>query len=256
LHAFLAEKVGFSYPGADAPVLKNLDVGAPAGGVTAILGPNGSGKTTLLHLILGLLSPASGKMHFFGKQRGDYSSRWIKQRIALVSQNETLPFALSLMEYVLLGRAPFLGLFQTPAHRDRAIGWEALETVGMEALAHRAVPSLSAGERQLSAVARALTQEPDLLLLDEPTSHLDLANARRLVSLMRQVADEGRSVVFTTHDPNAAAAVADHVILFGRQGLVGEGDSRRMLTAERLTATYGESVTVVETSEGTLIKTL
>ncbi|MFH0727538.1 MAG: ABC transporter ATP-binding protein [Pseudomonadota bacterium] len=256
MSAVSIKKLAFAYNKSDPPVLSDLDLEIPAGSVSAILGPNGSGKTTLLHLILGLIAPMAGEMLIFGKSRSRHGEKKIKQVIGIVSQSEILPFGLSLMEYVLLGRAPFLHLFSMPGQKDRDIAREALETVGLSDLAHRPVPSLSGGERQLGAVARALAQTPALLLLDEPTSHLDLANSRRLLKLMKRISGEERTVIFTTHDPNAASSVADHVILFGRAHLVASGRPAQVLTGDLLSETYGEPVEVVQTEKGPLVMTL
>jgi iron complex transport system ATP-binding protein len=256
MSAVSIKKLGYAYGKNEKSVLENLDLEIPTGSVSAILGPNGSGKTTFLHLILGLLVPSAGEIRIFGKNRIGHEEKKIKQIIGIVSQTEILPFGLSLMEYVLLGRAPFLHLFRMPGQRDRDIAWEALETVGLTALAHRPVPSLSGGERQLGAIARALAQTPALLLLDEPTSHLDLANSRRLLKLMKRISGEERTVVFTTHDPNAAASVADHVILFGRTHLVAAGRPAQVLNGNLLSETYGEPVEVVQTEKGPLVITL
>jgi iron complex transport system ATP-binding protein len=256
MSAVITQKLAFAYNRSSEPVLSNLDLEIPAGSVSAILGPNGSGKTTFLHLILGLLAPSAGDVLVFGKNRSQHGEKEIKQVIGIVSQNEILPFGLSLMEYVLLGRAPFLHLFGMPGHKDRDIAWEALETVGLSDLAQRSVPSLSGGERQLGAVARALAQTPALLLLDEPTSHLDLANSRRLLKLMKRIAGEERTVIFTTHDPNAASSVADHVILFGKAHLVASGPPAKVLNSDLLSETYGESVAVVQMDKRPLVVTL
>ena len=260
VHDFISavsiEKLSFAYGKKEPPVLLDLDLEIPSGSVSAILGPNGSGKTTLLHLILGLLTPDSGRLRVFDKDRTRYGEKGIRQVIGIVSQSETLPFGLSLFEYVLLGRAPYLPLLGTPGALDRDLARNALETVGLWQMAHRPVPSLSGGERQLGAVARTLAQNPALLLLDEPTSHLDLANSRRLLRLMKRIAGEDRTVIFTTHDPNAAACAADHVILFAKRHLVASGSPAQVLNSELLGQTYGEHVEVVQTDRGPLVVTI
>jgi len=254
--ALSAQNLHFAYPGAAEPTFSGLGLNVPAGAVTAVLGPNGSGKTTLLYLFLGLLKPISGSVGIFGRDCRQYGSRALRQMIGLVPQNETVPFDLSLTEYVLLGRAPFFHLLQTPGDTDRAMARRAIRTVGMARLAFRRVPTLSGGERQLAAAARVLCQEPKIMLMDEPTSHLDLANARRVLHLMRPMAEQGRTVVFTTHDPNAAAAVADHVVLLGRGRLLAAGRPDDTLTGRLLSATYGETVTVVRTCHGPVVRVL
>jgi iron complex transport system ATP-binding protein len=255
MHALSAAQLGFRYPDQPQAVFEDLTLAMPSGRVTAILGPNGSGKTTLLDLFLGLLQPTGGRLSVFERERRTYSEKQIRRLIGLVPQSETIPFDLSLLEYVLLGRAPFLGIFSTPGATDRAIALQAIEQVGLSALTTRAVPSMSGGERQLAAVARALAQESHIVLMDEPTSHLDLANARRILALMTRISEQGRSVVFTTHDPNAAAAVANHVILLKNRRLLAQGAVADTLTEPLLSATYGQPIEVVHTHRGPWVLT-
>jgi iron complex transport system ATP-binding protein len=251
--AIATQDLDFSYPGSANPIFSNLSISLPSGAVTAILGPNGSGKTTLLDLFLGLLTPTAGTVAIHGKARTTYSPKDLKRIIGLVPQNESIPFDLSLLEYVLLGRAPFLGLLQTPGPRDRSAALTAIDQVGLAHLQHRPVPHMSGGERQLASVARALTQESQILLMDEPTSHLDLANARRILNLMSRIKRHGRTVLFTTHDPNAAAAAADHVVLLKQGCLLAAGGVAETLTTELLSATYDQPIEVVRTHLGPLV---
>jgi iron complex transport system ATP-binding protein len=234
-------------------VLHNLGITIARGTATALLGPNGAGKTTLLHLCLGLLNPSSGRVFIMGEEQSPHSNGRMKQRIGLVPQNESIPFDLSVMEYVLLGRAPFLRLLQQPGSKDVAIAEQALENVGMSAFRDRAVPSLSGGERQMVAIARTLTQNTDILLLDEPTAHLDLPNGRRVLSIIKKIAAEGRTVVFSTHDPNAASIVADQVVLLGRDGLVASGSPSQTLNRSTIEAAYNLVVDIIESPRGPVV---
>ncbi|NLX43353.1 MAG: ABC transporter ATP-binding protein [Chloroflexi bacterium] len=238
--------VGFSYPHAERPALEGVTALIPTGGVTAILGPNGSGKSTLLHLLLGLLQAQQGSVLVEGRPQGSYSRRELSQRVGLVPQNETLVFELSVLEYTLLGRAPYLDLLALPHEEDRAVAWEALESVGIAGLAYRPVTSLSGGEKQLATVARALAQAPAVLLLDEPTSHLDLANARRVLQVMAGLRAQGRTILWTTHDPNAASAIASDILLMRQGRVIAQGPLAEVLTGERLTETYGVPVRVID----------
>ena len=236
------------------PVISHMDLTLSAGTVTAVLGANGVGKTTLLHLLLGLFEPDSGKIFFFGRPAHKYSQTRRKQLMGMVSQNDTPPFDLRVDEYVLLGRAPHLGLLTIPGETDRAAAGAALSTVGMTRMAGHAVTRLSSGEKQLVNMARSLAQEPEILLLDEPCSHLDLINSRQMLVLMKTIADQGRTVVFTTHDPNAAAAVADQVLLMKKGELVAAGTVAQTLTRGLLTRTYGGDVEVISTEKGPLVR--
>ena len=234
----------FSYDGPGHPVLQDLSLEIPQGAVTALLGPNGSGKTTLLSIILGVLSPQAGTILIDSKHRDEYTHRALSQLMGLVPQDECFPFGFSVRDYVLLGRAPHLGLLQRPGRADLQAAQEALETSGLTTLADRPVVSLSGGERQLATVARALAQQPRILLLDEPTSHLDLANKSRILNLIRALARRGVTIVLTTHDPNAAAGVADHVVLMRQGQTIAAGHPQAVLNQENLSATYGLPVQV------------
>jgi iron complex transport system ATP-binding protein len=244
--AIALQEVSFRYGPGSPPALDRVSVEIPEGMVAALLGPNGSGKSTLLHLILGLLPPEAGKVHIMGQLQNDYGRREMSRLLGLVPQEEHVAFDLSVLEYVLLGRAPYLDLLERPSADDRRLSYESLVTAGIESLGERPVPALSGGERQLVTVARALAQQPTILLLDEPTAHLDLANARRILHVLRSLKGAGKTIVFTTHDPNAAAAIADYVILLRGGKVLSSGPAAATLTAENLSATYGVNVEVLE----------
>lgn len=256
MDAITAKNICFRYTDNGRQIIQDLNLNVPKRSVTAVLGPNGSGKTTLLGLVIGLLSPQKGKLYLMGKPHRAYRNKAVKQLVGLVPQNEMIPFDLSLLEYVLLGRAPFLHLLQQPGEEDKTIAVEAIHTVNLEHLMHRSVLTFSSGERQLAAIARSLTQTPAILLLDEPTSHLDLGNSRRIISLLKTISNNNSSVMFTTHDPNAAAAAADYIILFGKSGLVAAGPKEQTLTEENLSHTYGQKVEVAQTHRGPVVLTL
>jgi iron complex transport system ATP-binding protein len=236
----------FSYDGPGWAGLRGLSLEIPAGSVTAILGPNGSGKTTLLRLMLGVLRPAAGAIRLAGRLLESYSRRERSHLVGLVPQDEHIPFDFSVLEYVLLGRAPYLGPLAMPGKADRQIALEALNTAGLAHLQDRPLPTLSGGERQLAVVARALAQQPRILLLDEPTAHLDLSNQGRLLEIMRALADRGVTLVMTTHDPNLAAAVAGCAVLMRQGQVLATGPAAATLTAEKLSATYGVPVQVFQ----------
>jgi iron complex transport system ATP-binding protein len=243
----------FSYNGPGRPVLAGLSLDIPSGVTTAILGPNGSGKTTLLRLILGVLTPGRGTVRLAGKPVGSYR-RWERsQLVGLVPQDEHIPFSLSALEYVLLGRAPYLRPLQVPREEDYQIALAALATVGADHLVDRAVNTLSGGEQQLAVIARALAQKPRVLLLDEPTAHLDLGNRGRLLSLLRSLVVEGISLLLTTHDPNLAAEIADHVVLVGGGRVQEAGPAEDILVPDKLGATYGVPVEVHQLGERRII---
>jgi iron complex transport system ATP-binding protein len=238
--------ITFGYPSAAQPVMKEFNLEIGSGTITAILGPNGAGKTTLLHLTLGWLKPQSGKILLDQRFLGDYSRRALGQWMGLVPQSEHTPFEYSLLEFVLLGRAPHLPPLAMPGMRDCEIAADALHQVGLSKLQNRSILSLSGGERQLVLVARALAQQPRLLLLDEPTSHLDLSNKGRVVHLLRQLARTGVTILFTTHEPDVASALATHLVLMQKGQVLKTGTLEGVFTSQDLTQLYQLPVSVAD----------
>jgi iron complex transport system ATP-binding protein len=238
--------LSFGYNGSSGDAVHDLSLSIPNGAITAILGPNGSGKTTLLRLLLGVLRPRQGAIRVAGRPQDSYSRRELSQLVGLVPQDEHIPFDFSVLEYVLLGRAPYLGPLATPAAADTHLALDALRAAGLEGMHERPLPNLSGGERQLVVLARALAQQPRILLMDEPTAHLDLGNQGRLLEIMRDLASGGKTVVLTTHDPNLAAAVAGTVILMRAGQVLDVGPVVSVLTGANLSRTYGVPVQVLD----------
>ncbi|MCC6803279.1 MAG: ABC transporter ATP-binding protein [Anaerolineae bacterium] len=238
------QHVHFGYVPGSRTVLRDLSLNIQPGTVTAILGPNGVGKTTLLHLALGWLKPQSGDILLDGRPLKSFSRRAVGQWLALVPQTERVPFEYSILDYVVLGRTPYLAPLAMPDVDDYHIGEQAIEQVGLGALRHRSITTLSGGERQLALVARALVQQPRLLVLDEPMSHLDLANKARLIQLLRGLVAQGMTLLLTTHEPDVAAAVATHLILMCDGQVFRAGVLADVFTSENLSATYGIPVRV------------
>lgn len=230
--------VSYTYPAGDHPVMEDLNLGIEPGTITAILGPNGAGKTTLLHLSLGWLRPNRGEIKLESKPLGDYSRRELGQWMGLVPQNEHTPFEYSLLEYVLLGRTPYLAPLSMPNDSDVQIAMQMLDEVGLGSMCNRSIASISGGERQLVLIARALAQQPKILLLDEPTSHLDLSNKGRLVKLLRQLQAQGVTILFTTHEPDVASALATHLVLMRKGVVLNSGASGDMMTGKNLSDLY------------------
>jgi iron complex transport system ATP-binding protein len=243
--ALLFEDITFGYPGGtQEPVFSALSLAIPRGRITALLGPNGVGKTTLLGLALGWLQPGRGTVSLFGEPISTLSRGEMGRAVALVPQSEYIPFEFTVTEYTLLGRSPHLRPLELPKGLDLAVAESALTEAGILHLRDRPVTELSAGERQLLLLARALAQEPRLLLLDEPSSHLDLANKQKLLSVLRNRVEGGMTAVFTSHDPSFAAAIASEVCLLERGQVFAVGDPLSTLTPENLSRTYGVPVDV------------
>lgn len=240
------DSLSFHYPTNHHPVLVDLDLAVEAGKTTAILGPNGSGKTTLLYLALGWLRPDRGQIQLNGHPLGSYSRRGLGQWIGLVPQNEHIAFEYSLLEYTLLGRTPYLHPLAMPGKSDWRIAFEALERVGLADQAEKSVLRLSGGERQLVLLARTLAQQPKLILMDEPTSHLDLGNKKRLLALIQTLSREGVSIVLTTHEPDFAAAAASDLVLISAGRVMETGPLEKVFTSETISKLYSSSIKVVD----------
>lgn len=237
------------------PILKDVDFDLRPGRIAAILGPNGAGKTTLLSLTLGWLSAWTGEIHLSGNPLRALPPRERGRLMALVPQSEHTPFDYTVLEYVLMGRAPHLPPLEMPSAKDTEIAMNSLDQVGIAALAHRPVPHLSGGERQLLLLARALTQLANpqspisnhrLLLLDEPTAHLDLHNKFRIIEIMRRLRDSGVTLLMTNHEPDVVLAVADDVLLM-ESGIPPQfGTLEKVFTAEALSRVYGLPIRLVQ----------
>ncbi|MHC1781334.1 MAG: ABC transporter ATP-binding protein [Anaerolineaceae bacterium] len=241
-------EITYCYPSAARPVMECFNLDITPGTVTAILGPNGAGKTTLLHLALGWLRPRSGLVSLGSRPLAGYTRHELGRWMALVPQSERISFEYSLLEYVLLGRAPYMPPLAMPRKEDYAIASDALNQVGLIELQERSILSLSGGERQLVLVARALTQQPRLLLLDEPTSHLDLKNKGRLLHLLKQLSARGVTILFTTHEPEVASALATHLVLMQNGKVLETGPLEQVYTSESLSHLYQLPVEVVSVS--------
>jgi iron complex transport system ATP-binding protein len=238
--------VTFGYQRHRTPVLRDVGFSLQPGRLTAILGPNGAGKTTLLYLALGWLRPWKGQIQLQGQHLFKYTRRERGRWLALVPQSEHTPFDYSVFEYVLMGRAAHLPPLGAPTDSDYEATWQALQQVGLVELAEQPVPQLSGGERQLMLLARAVAQNPRLLLLDEPTAHLDLRNKSRLIELLRNLRAQGVTLLMTNHEPEVVLALADDVLLIDPNGDVHFGPLEKVFTAETLSRIYQIPIRLVD----------
>lgn len=234
----------------DEPVVHGVSAEVPTGGWLAIVGPNGAGKSTVLKTVAGLLR-AQGEVRIDGRAR--LSRKDLSRIVGYAPQDPELPAGLTVTDYVLLGRTPHLGLLARESRHDLSIVDEVLERLDLSALAGRRMDMLSGGERQRAVLARVLAQRASLLLLDEPTTGLDLGHAQALLELIDRLRHEdGITVVSTLHDLTFAAQYADQVLLLDGGRAVAAGTPAEVLTAEALAAHYGATAEVSTTGRGEL----
>ena len=215
------------------------------GSFVALLGPNGSGKSTLLRVMLGELAPSSGSAGYGGRDVSSWARRDIAREVAFVPQDEPLAFPLSVRSLVEMGRYPHVGVLGRPGAEDAHAIEEAMRRAGVDDLAHRAVNQLSGGERQRARIARALAQEPSVLVLDEPTASLDLHFEMETFELLRALArDSGFTVVVATHNLNLAARYASELVLLAEGRVEAAGAPGTVLEREVVERVYRWPVAV------------
>ncbi|MGB3387539.1 MAG: ABC transporter ATP-binding protein [Pseudaminobacter sp.] len=240
------------YPASEEMIIRDLSFEIGEGEVLTILGPNGVGKSTLLRCLSGFLAPTSGEVQVDGEDVGALSATERARRLALVSQSEQSSFALSVEEIVLTGRAAHLGMFGRPGREDYALAADALEMMGIGHLAERSFAELSGGERQLARIARALVQQSPVLILDEPTAHLDLANQMQVLKAILRLVERNCTVIATSHDPEHAFVCGGGALLLSpgahRHGRVGE-----VLTEDNLSALYEVPLRLIESAGGPVV---
>jgi len=238
-----AEQVSYAYAATDksAPkfTLGPASFEAQQKEIVAILGPNASGKSTLLSLLAGLLEPLSGRVEVNGEEVSKLELRMRAQRIALVQQESELLFPLRVWEYVLQGRYPYGRRLRFESDEDCLLAGNALAQVGADALRDRWMDQLSGGEKQRVILARALAQQPALLLLDEPTQHLDVGGKVELLRRLRWLADENRyTVIVVTHELNLAAEFSDRIVLLHKGKCLRVGTPAEVYDRELLSEVF------------------
>jgi iron complex transport system ATP-binding protein len=239
-----AQQVSYAYiPG--QPVLRDVSLQLEAGETLYILGRNGGGKTTLLSCLAGLIHPTAGRILLDGKDIHSYAPGVRARLIGLIPQMHTPAFAYTVREMVLMGRAPHLGWLSSPSRADYMMADEALEQVGLSELRSRPYTEISGGERQLVLIARGLAQRCNILLMDEPTAHLDLSNQQRVLEMINQLSKQGPSFVISSHAPNDALIYADRVMLLKNGAVMAYGTPQETLTETMLSSAYGIRTEVI-----------
>jgi iron complex transport system ATP-binding protein len=235
-----ARSMWYRYPGAAADVVRDVSLAVAAGELVGVVGPNGSGKTTLVRLMVGVLSPTMGEVRAAGRPAADWSRKELARLIGVVSQREEPLFPLRVEQAVMLGRYPHLGPVAAPGGRDRAAVRGALERCDIVDIAGRWVTTLSGGEWQRVRIARALAQEPRVLVLDEATANLDIRHEMEVLELASElVRGEALGGLVVTHHVNLAARYVDRILVMDRGTARAVGNPQEVLTHSVLEEVFG-----------------
>ena len=239
-----ARSVSLAYDG--ITIVPELSVAVPPGSFTVVIGPNACGKSTLLRGLSRLLAPAAGSVVLDGRDISSYPAKEVARRLGLLPQSALAPDGITVADLVGRGRYPHQSLLRQWSSADEIAVREALDATGTAELSARPVDALSGGQRQRVWVAMVLAQQTDLLLLDEPTTYLDVAHQVELMELFAELNARGRTVVAVLHDLNHAARYASHIIAMRDGRIVAEGAPRDVITSERVEAVYGLPNVVID----------
>lgn len=244
MHALTVHDISFRYT-ESTPTLSGISLEVHTGEFLSIVGPNGSGKSTLLRLFDRILLPRSGEIQLLGRPLVSYSRSDIARLIGFVSQDGGAQFPFTVQEIVTMGRAPYARGMAFESARDREVAAQMMHLMDISHLAHHSVTALSGGERQRVFIARALAQQPKVLLLDEPNAHLDIAHQIEVFRILKKLnRDSGLTIVSVSHDLNLAASFSDRVAMLLCGSLAALGTPEDVLTEHRIQDVFGTSVLV------------
>ncbi len=231
------------------PALEGVTLSVPRGAMIGIVGPNGGGKSTLVKAMLGLVPRLRGEVEVLGRP----VNRRARRLVGYVPQREDVDwnFPVSAFDVVMMGRVPSMKLLRRPMHRDKELAWEALRTVGMEKFADTRIGEFSGGQQQRIFLARALTQEAEVLLLDEPVSGVDAPSQHEIFDLLRKLQGAGKTVIVTTHDLSCVAERFDLALLLNRR-IVAFGRPEEVFTPELLNETYQSHLMILKVGDRTV----
>lgn len=245
------ENLSFSYK--DRPVLNDVSFSLRGGSVTALLGPNGVGKSTLFKCVLGLLSDYRGKITINGAETKNLPAEKLATLAAYIPQAHDTAFNFSVFDMVLMGTTARLRGFRNPSAEQEKTTYQALERLNIAFLKDRDFRRISGGERQLALIARALAQQADVLIMDEPTASLDYGNSLRVLNQARSLADQGYTILFSTHSPDQVFQYADRVLALSDGKILTDGAPKESVTAGLIKKLYGVDV-VIESLYGDKIR--
>ena len=241
---FEVKNISFDYDGEE--IFSDISFSIGKGDVLCILGPNGTGKTTLIKCLNGLHDIKSGEILINGEDMKKLSFKQVSKHIGYIPQSHVPSFPFKVFDVVLMGRAPYLNLTDSPKKEDIEIATDALKTLGIEDLKDKEYTNLSGGERQLVFLARVLCQKPDLLILDEPTSHLDFGNQIKLLEIIDNLAKTGLSIIMSSHFPDHAFLSSTKVAIMKDKKFIDFGTPDDVVTEDNLKKAYSIDVKLIE----------
>jgi len=235
--------LGFSYN--ETEILNGINISISPGQMIGILGANGAGKSTLLKILCGVLKPKIGEALFNGKALSKMDRRDIAKGIAYIPQDPMFAFPFTVIEVVLMGRAPYIGRFEFEREKDREIAKNALQAVGILHLKDRLINEISSGERQLASIARGLVQEPQIMILDEPATYLDVKHRNEIMNILKDLKENrGITIIAATHDIFTSLFYFDEIVILKEGNILAEGKTDNVINSELLSSAYGIQVTV------------
>ena len=230
-------------------VFQGLNLQVFQGEILCLLGPNGCGKTTLLQCLGGFLPLRKGIVSLNSTDITMLSELEIARSIGFIFQSQETPFSYTVLDVVLMGRAPHIGIFSSPSPEDSILAEEALSQVGIPHLREKPFTQISGGERQLALIARALAQEPQILLMDEPTSHLDFKNQTMILQTINRLANQGLAIVMASHFPDHALLFSQKAVLMKDGAFLAAGLPSEIITDKNLGDLYEMRISVIETND-------
>ena len=234
-----------------APLFEDVSFTLEKGEILTILGPNGSGKTTMLKCMTGMLQWQGGQTLLDGRPLALLDRKTLWKKVSYTPQSHKVVFSYTLLEMVLMGRAPYVSIFSAPGLRDYDLARRSLEDVGISHLAEKSFSRISGGEMQLVLIARSLVSEPDILILDEPESHLDFKNQLRVLHLIRELARTKQIIcIINTHHPDHALQISDKTLMLGKNKGHMVGKSEQVITEANIETIFGVRVKIVSFHDG------
>ena len=240
------QNVSFKY--GNVNIIREITAHFNPGELVSLVGPNGAGKTTLLKLISGTLKPSSGKIYIYDQLSHNLTNKKRAIWISMVPQNPKLPDEISIPDFVMLGRNPHLGLLQWESKEDFNIARKSMSLTEIDYLSGRKLGEISGGEKQRAMLALAITQQSPIMLLDEPTSNLDISHQRKVMKIIRRIHEEKSgfgATVLAIHDLNIAAQFSDRILLFSNGAIAADGTPKEVLTKNNIESIYGLEVTII-----------